>query len=194
MTTRLIVVALAAGACLAQQDAAAQRTSVDLRVVGAAPAQRFAGADLSLGLGLGATLAYRVAPSFAAYAGWDWVHFQADQSFAGTDMDFEETGYTLGARFEHPTSEASRVKFRIEAGATYKHVEIENQAGDIIEDSGHEFGFEAGGGLIVPLASQWWLTPTVRFRTLTPDFTVSGATTNAKLRYAGLELGVSRAF
>lgn len=193
MTGRIIA-AIAVGVCLAHQDALAQRASVDLRAVGAAPAQRFAGADLSLGLGLGATVAYRVMPSVAAYAGWDWVHFQADQSFAGTDMDFEETGYTLGVRFEHPTAEAARVKFRVEAGATYKHVEIENLAGDIVGDSGHELGFEAGGGLIVPLATRWWLTPSVRFRMLTPDFALSGVTTNAKLRYAGLEVGVSRAF
>jgi hypothetical protein len=193
MTRALSLIALA-GTLLAFQDAAeAQGVSVDLRAVGATATQRLAGADLSVGVGFGATVAYHVQQHLAAYGGWDWIHFQAQQSFAGTDMAFDETGYTLGLRFEHPMA-GDDVMFRVEAGGTYKHIEIANVDGDIVDDSGHELGLEAGGGVVVPLGTNWRLTPTVRFRTLTPQFEIAGLTTKADMRYAGVEIGVSRRF
>jgi hypothetical protein len=172
--------------------AAAQRVAVDLRTVGAAATQRLAGADLSVGVGFGATVAYFVQPHLAMYGGWDWLHFQANQSFAGLDMDFEETGYTLGLRFEHPVGRGEHPLFRIEGGGTYKHLEIENVGGDIVADSGHELGFEAGGGVVFAIGANWRLTPTVRFRTLSPAFEITGVETRTDLRYVGIELGLSR--
>jgi hypothetical protein len=38
------------------------------------------------------------------------------------------------------------------------------------------------------------LTPGVRFRSLTPEFEITGVTTRGDLRYVGIELGVSRRF
>lgn len=172
----------------------AQQLAADLRAVGATSTQRLAGADLSVGVGFGATLAYRIQPHLSAYGGWDWINFRADQSFAGADMDFVETGYTLGLRFDHPISGDSGPLFRIEAGGTYKHVEVENTSGNIITDSGHELGFEAGGGVVIPLGTAWRLTPTVRFRSLSPAFDITGATTRSEFRYVGVEFGVSRQF
>jgi hypothetical protein len=88
---------MAASAALgAYNDIAAQKFAVDLRAVGATSTQKLAGADLSVGLGFGMTIGYHLQPHLLAYGGWDWIHFQADQSFAGPDMDFEETGYTAG--------------------------------------------------------------------------------------------------
>ena len=63
-----------------------------------------------------------------------------------------------------------------------------------MEDSGHELGFEAGGGLVIPLGERWRIAPTLRFRTLSPSFDVSGVTTKSDFRYAGFEVGVSRKF
>src|SRR5688572_17076183 len=184
-------IALAAASALlgARQDLAAQRVAVDLRAVGATSTQKLAGADLSVGVGIGMTIGYHLQPHLLAYGGWDWMHFQADQSFAGPDMDFEETGYTAGLRFEHPIGAESLTLFRIEGGATYKHVEIEDVGGDIIGDSGHRFGFEGGGGLVFPLGENWRLAPTLRFRSLSPAFDITGVTTKSDLQYAGIELG-----
>jgi hypothetical protein len=189
------ITALVAAAALVTVpgDLDAQRVATDLRTVVATETQRLAGADLSVGIGFGATIAYQLQPHLAAYGGWDWIHFQAEQSFAGVDMDFEETGYTAGLRFEHPVG-SSDLMFRIEGGATYKHVEIEDVAGAGIADSGHDFGFEAGGGIVFPLGETWRLTPTMRFRSLSPAFAITGVTTKTDFRYAGVELGVSRHF
>ena len=173
--------------------AGAQGLTADLRAVAATPG-KLAGTELDMGVGFGVTVAWRVQPHLHVYGGWDWLHFGSDNSFAGSDQDFEETGYTFGLRFEHPLGDASRLLYRIEAGGTYKHVEIENVDGDIIADSKHGLGYEAGLGLLWPAGDTWRFGPTIRFRSLSPDFDINGLTTSGTLRYVGLEVGVSRRF
>jgi hypothetical protein len=194
MTGRIMMWVACGSLIAAASDLHAQNVAVDLRTVAATSTQRLAGTDLGIGVGFGATAAYRLQPHLLAYGGWDWIHFQADQSFAGSDMDFEETGYTLGLRFEHPFGGDPGPMFRVEAGGTYKHVEVENVPGDIVADSGHELGFEAGGGVVVPLGPKWRVSPTVRFRSLAPAFDITGVTTKTELRYVGVELSVTRQF
>jgi hypothetical protein len=147
-----------------------------------------------MGFGFGATLAYRIQPHVHVYGGWDWMHFRADQSFAGTDMDFEETGYTLGLRFEHPFRAGAAFAYRIEGGGTYKHNELENTAGDLVANTGHGFGYEIGAGLMVPLRTAWSVAPALRYRSLTRDYTAAGSTREGNLRYIAFELGLTRQF
>lgn len=170
----------------------AQRLTFDFRPVVATPGD-LAGADLEMGVGFGATLAWRLQPHLHLYGGWDWLHFGSGNSFAGSDIDFEETGYTFGLRFQHPLSDASDSFYRIEGGGTYKHVELEDDDGDIIADSKHGLGYEAGIGFLWPMGG-WHFGPTVRFRSLDPEFEISGVTTSGTLRYVGLELSLSRRF
>jgi hypothetical protein len=185
----ILVLALSIGA----SEARAQALGIGLRTTGAVSTQKLAGAELDTGLGFGGVLSYRLQQHLAAYGGWDWLRFHAAESFAGADADFEETGYTLGLRFEHPFGDGS-VSYRVEAGMTYKHVEVENEAGDLVADSGHEPGFELGGGLVLPLRGAWRLAPSIRYRSLQPVFEVDGLTRESALRYAAVELGLSYRF
>lgn len=173
---------------------AQNRFSVDLRVAGAAPIEKLAGADLSAGLGLGATVALRLQPHLHLYGGWDVLAFQTEQSFAGADRDFVETGYTYGLRFEHPFGAATALLYRLEAGGTFKHVEIENEDGDIIADSDHTVGFELGAGVVLNARQSWRIVPMLRLRSLAPEFAVGAVTTDGTLRYVAVEVGVSRRF
>ncbi len=175
-------------------DLGAQRFTADLRGGLALPMQKLSGAELDAGPLLGATLAVRVQPYLHVYGGWDWAHFGADQSFAGAGVDVEETGYTLGLRFERPFGASSRADFRVEAGGTYKHIEIEDDDGDPIANSGHGVGYEAGASVLWAFMDSWRLVPAVRFRSLSRDFTIAGVKSSGDLRYVGLELGVSRRF
>jgi len=173
---------------------AQDRLSFDLGLGLALPTEDVADADLDPGFGFEGTLAVRVLPHLWVYGGWDWMMFSADNSFAGATADFEETGYAYGLRFEHPIASASDLAFRVRVGGTYNHIEIENEEGDLVEDSGHEVGFEAGAGLVLPLWSGWSLTPGARFRTLSQQLTVEGTATDVDLRYVILEVGFSRSF
>jgi hypothetical protein len=187
--TAVLVAALSFGTA----EAGAQALAFDLRTTGALSTQKLAGAELDTGLGIGGALAYRLQPHLFAYAGWDWLRFHAAESFVGADADFEETGYTVGFRFEHPL-ESGSVTYRVEAGATYKHVEVESEAGELLADSGHEAGFELAGGVSLPLSGAWRLTPSLRYRSLQPVFEVDGVSRESALRYGALEVGVSYRF
>ena len=175
-------------------ELSAQRLSMDLRGAVATPTAKLAGTELETGFGFGATLAYRIQPHLHLYGGWDWMHFSANQSFAGAEMDFEETGYTFGLRFEHPFRAGAALAYRLEGGGTYKHNELENTAGDLVANTGHGLGYEAGVGLVVPIRSAWSLAPTLRYRSLTRDYSVAGSSTEGDLRYIALEVGLSRSF
>lgn len=173
---------------------AQSRWQLGVRAGAAIPTQDLADASLQTGLGFDARIDYRLMPHLGVYGGWDWHHFNAKQSFAGADIDFEETGYAFGLRFQHPLGgEEGPVAFRIHGGGTYNHVEAEDVDGDLVVDTGHGLGFEVGAGLAVR-AGGWDLVPGIRFRSLKRDFEVGAATTPGTLAYLALELGFVRRF
>ena len=150
-------------------------------------------ANLKTGFGFEGTINYRFIPHLSAYAGWGWNKFAADQSFAGVKNDFDETGYTFGLQFIHP-SEKSKLSYLIEVGGIYNHIEIENNNGDIIADSGHGLGWQAGVGLIVPMGEHFNLIPAVRYRALSRDIEIDGSKTKVDLNYITVGVGLSWSF
>lgn len=189
--TKLIMAAVALGVFMAPSPAVAQqRFAFELRGGAALPTQDIGSDDLETGFGFEGTLRYRFLPHFGVYAGWDWMHFNPETSFAGADIDFEETGYAFGVRFEHPFGEGAPLAGWIRAGGTYDHLELEDAAGDIIADSGHGLGFEAGAGVVLDVGDRLSLTPGVRYRALSRDVEIGTATTEVDLRYVALEVGL----
>ncbi len=157
------------------------------------PIKDLGNANLKTGFGFEGTVGYKVLPHLNAYVGWGWNHFKADESFAGPDMDYEETGYSLGLHFIHPI-ENSKLSYMIGAGAIYNHIEIENSNGDLIADSGHGWGWRGEAGLDVPIANRLHLIPAIRYQSLTRDFTIGDGSTNADLNYVSFGVGVSWSF
>jgi hypothetical protein len=152
-----------------------------------------ADADLGLGFGAELTIAYRFMPHLAAYAGWSYNNFAVDQSFAGTDASFEETGYTFGLQFIHPIGE-SGLSYLVRAGGTYNHLEIENNDGDIIIDSGHGFGWQVEAGLVILLNEKFSLLPSLRYRSLNRDIEIENVSTSVDLNYLSVGVGLSWSF
>ncbi|MBK7501023.1 MAG: outer membrane beta-barrel protein [Ignavibacteriales bacterium] len=150
-------------------------------------------ADLGIGFGLEGTIAYRFMPHLAAYAGWSYNNFAVDQSFAGPDASFEETGYTFGFQFIHPIGE-STLSYLVRVGGTYNHIEIENNDGDIIIDSGHGLGWQAEAGLVIPLSERFSLLPSVRYRSLNRDIKIENVSTSVDLNYLSVGVGLSWSF
>lgn len=155
--------------------------------------QDIADADLGLGFGGELTIAYRFMPHLAAYAGWSYNNFAVDQSFAGSDANFEETGYTFGFQFIHPIGESS-IKYLARIGGTYNHIEIENNDGDIIIDSGHGLGWQAEAGLVIPLSDKFSLLPSVRYRSLNRNIDINDVSTSVNLNYLSVGVGLSWSF
>jgi len=152
-----------------------------------------ADADLELGFGAELTIAYRFMPHLEAYAGWSYNNFAVDQSFAGPDASFEETGYTFGFQFIHPIGE-STLSYLVRVGGTYNHIEIENNDGDIIIDSGHGLGWQAEAGLVIPLSEKFSILPSVRYRSLNREIDINNVSTSVDLNYLSAGVGVTWSF
>lgn len=150
-------------------------------------------AKLKTGFGFEGTISYKFMPHLAAYTGWGWNKFTANNSFAGNNMDFTETGYVLGLQFVHPIA-TSKINFIIGAGGIYNHIETENTKGDIIADSGHGWGWQLDAGVSVPLSKRLNLIPTVRYRSLSRDIKVEGTSTAVDLNYVSVGAGLSWTF
>lgn len=155
--------------------------------------QDIADADLGIGFGAELTIAYRFMPHLAAYAGWSYNNFAVDQSFAGPDASFEETGYTFGLQFIHPIGE-SNISYLVRAGGTYNHIEIENNDGDITIDSGHGLGWQAEAGIFIPLSERFSLLPSLRYRSLNRDIEIENVSTSVDLNYLSVGVGLSWTF
>jgi opacity protein-like surface antigen len=151
------------------------------------------GADLSQGFGFEGILHYRFMPHLGMYAGWGWNQFEAETSFAGKNAQFEETGYVFGLQFKHPIGN-SPVSWYVRGAGLYNHIEMENTAGDIINDTGHGFGWQAAAGIDLNLGANWSLTPGLKFNSLTRDTDFEEVSRQLKLNYVSARLGILKKF
>lgn len=171
------------------QTLAQDRWSLELRPGINYAVKDISDADLKLGFGGELTIAYRFLPHLSGYAGWSYNNFVVEQSFAGPDASFEETGYTFGLQFIHPLGELN-IDFLIRLGGTYNHIEIENNDGEIIIDSGHGLGWQAEAGIVIPISNKFELLPSIRYRSLSRDITIENMSTPVQLDYISIGLGL----
>jgi len=152
-----------------------------------------AGGSLNTGLGFEAILQYRFMPFTSVYGGWGYSHFNANESFAGSDVDFEQTGYILGLQFKHPIGN-SPVSYFARAGALYCHIETENNSGDIISDTGHGIGWQAAAGIEVALGKNWSLAPGLKYNWLSGETDFGGSTYQLDHRTVSARIGIVKRF
>lgn len=175
---------------------AQERWNLDVRAGVGIPADDLGDAELDPGAGFEGTVALRVMTHLWAYGGWGWHQFSTDLPVWGTDTDVEQTGYVFGLRFEHPFSGESGAgpAVRVHAGGTMEHLEVEAGEGDLITDSDHGAGWEAGVGVSFPAWGGWRLTPGVRYRGLSRPLAFEDITPEVYLEYVAVEVGLSRSF
>jgi len=173
---------------------AQERWGIELRGSGGISTQDVDREAYETGFGLGGTVQYRFLSSVAAYGGYHYTQFNVMETIAGPDMHLEETGYVAGLRFERPLREGSGTSGWLRTGLTYDNLEIEDSAGDIVEESGHGFGWEFGAGLLVPVIAGWNVTPGIRYRSTSRDFGIGNATVPVELQHVAFEMGIARRF
>jgi hypothetical protein len=149
--------------------------------------------DLKTGYGFEGTIAYKFLPNLAIYTGWGWNKFNTDRLFTLSNIDIVETGYRAGLQITAPIG-ASNLKYLISGGGIYNHLEVENSEGKMTDDSGHGYGWEAEGGIVIPLGNSFSLTPTVRYHALTRDLKNGNLPTQVNLKYVSAGLGLSFLF
>ncbi len=149
--------------------------------------------NLNTGFGFEGILHYRFLQHLGVYAGWGWNSFGADDSFAGTNVNFEETGYVLGLQYKHAFNN-SPVSYYLRAGGLYNHIETENSDGDVINDTGHGIGFQLAGGFDVPLGKNWSFTPGVKFNALSRNTDFNEVSTDLNYNYVSVRVGFLKTF
>ena len=145
--------------------------------------------DLGAGFGLDSTIGYRIHPHLGAYVGWGWMHFGVAESFAKENVDYEETAFTFGLRFQYPSAGDGGTTYWVRAGGAYGHVELEDSDGERFADSGHGMGWEVGAGLALGFLRAR-VTPGLRFRKVSMEAAFAGEATEVGLRYVAAEIGV----
>jgi hypothetical protein len=189
------VAAYIAGVCLLTPSAfvtAQDGWDITLRPAVNFPVKEFGGSKLVMGVGLEGAFSYRFFTNFNLYIGYSWNGFFSDESFAGPKVSFQETGYSAGLQFIQPIGE-SDFSYFVGAGAILNHIEAENEAGSLIGDSKHGVGWQAGTGLMFPIAN-FMLVPSLRYRALSRKLPIDNSVYPVDLNYVSVGLGVTWAF
>lgn len=155
--------------------------------------QKLGGSTLNPGFGFEGIFHYRFMPHLGAYGGWGWNRFGAEESFAGDDVSFEETGYVLGLQYKRPFGE-SKLSWYLRVGGLYAHIETENSDGDVFNDTGHGLGWQFAGGLELGLGNNWSLTPGIKFNALSRESDFDSVTRQMDHNYVSLRMGLVKKF
>lgn len=131
-------------------------------------------------------------PHLGAYTGWGWNKFSTDDTFAGSNIDVEETGYVLGLQFKHPIN-STPISYYVRLGGLYNHLELED-GDDILEDTGHGFGLQIAGGVEIELGSNWSINPGLKFNAISRDINEGGIKTDLNLNYINIRVGIIKKF
>jgi hypothetical protein len=148
---------------------------------------------LNPGFGFEGIFHYRIMPHTGVYGGWGWNRFGADNSFAGSDVCFEETGYVLGLQFKHPIGTLP-LFYYLRAGGLFNHIEIENTDGEIIGNTGHGLGFQLAAGIDYSIGKNWSFTPGIKFNYLKKDVEMNETTKSLNHNYLSLRVGFLKRF
>jgi hypothetical protein len=149
--------------------------------------------NLDAGGGVELLFHYRFMPNIGAYAGWGWNTLSADNSFAGNDVSFEETGYVFGLLYMRQIG-SSPFSYYARVGGLYIHIETENSEGDIINDTGHGLGFQIASGMNYHLGKDWYFTGGIKFNSLSRETDFEDASISIDYQYASLRFGFVKQF
>jgi hypothetical protein len=111
----------------------------------------------------------------------------------GSELNFNETGYSAGLQFIHPFPD-SNISYLVKVGGIYNHIETENSEGNLVHDTGHGFGWQAGVGLAIPLGARFNLIPEIRYRSLSRVLSLAKVVVPINLNYVSASIGLSFSF
>ncbi len=194
MKTKMIIVSImmATIALSGMAQEKNRRFGFEIRPGASFATAKLGDAELKTGMGFEGTLLYNLWNGASLYAGWGWNKFASDESFAGSNIDFEETGYVMGLRYTYQLPKSPMGLFA-RAGAIYNHIEVED-GGDIIADSGHGWGWQSEVGVDILLGKGWKLRPGLKYQSLNSDLSVGNVSRNVDLNYLSLGIGIAKSF
>lgn len=157
------------------------------------PTQELGNASPKRGFGFEATFSYEINPRLSAYTGWGWNLFTANEFYDQENLDFEETGFSLGLKFNNRFRETP-LFYMIGAGLVYNHLELETRDGNLVHDTGHEPGWQAEAGVGLDLGNGFRVRPQVRYRSLAFTTEIADVEYDLDLQYLSFGLSFALKF
>ena len=144
------------------------------------------------GYGYGINARLQVFPLISLYGGWDRYSFDMEGDGEGSDFDAVDSGVSGGVYLSLPLSAVTGISPFAFGGAVYNSttLAVSNGGVTIEAHSDEALGFEVGAGVAIPFAPTLSLTPGVRYRTHTAEFTVGGVETESTVSYLSFDLGL----
>lgn len=143
-----------------------------------------------IGFGFDFTVTYAISPNLDAYAGWGWNKFDINNTSGDQVAFLEETGYTFGLLFLYPIGEGP-ISYLVRAGGIYNQLEIENNSGTLLADTGHGFGWQLGAGISYKFTENWFLRPELKYHALSRD---NAPNATLDLNYVSFAVGLAVTF
>lgn len=147
----------------------------------------------NVGAGAEALFHYRMTKHLGLYGGWGYNAFRSDYEPARHRCDFEETGYIIGLQYKRPM-EFSNVSVFVRGAYQYKHIEIEDPSGELLFDTTHGPGWQAGFGLDLPFSENWSVIPELKFSVLLDKESNSTVEPIQDRNYFSVRIGLLKRF
>ena len=98
----------------------------------------------------------------------------------------------FGLMFLHPLSDDGAFDYFLKAGPIVNHIELEDEEGTLLSDSGHGFGFQVETGLSFSLSDSWRLTPGIKYQTLSREVPIGASKYRLDLNYLSVGATLSK--
>jgi opacity protein-like surface antigen len=141
--------------------------------------------DIGNGFGYGINARLQVLPLISIYGGWDRYSF----SIEDVDSDAIDSGLHLGGQISLPLSAVTGVSPFAFAGVLYNRTTMAEASG-VESESDDDFGYEVGAGLAFPFAPTLTLTPAVRYRSHSAEFSFGEDPAETTVSYLSLDVGL----
>ena len=144
------------------QLCAQKKWNVEIRPAVNFPCKVEGGLPKHVGFGLEGKTFFNISKVMGTYFGWGWNLYPANNR---SDFSYEETGFTYGLQYMHPTH-LSNPGYFIAAGGVYNHIEVESADNHTNVISRRRSGWQIESGITVSIFGKFLLRPGVRYRNI----------------------------
>lgn len=192
MKAKIILILISIMGITASLSAQERKFGFELNSGVSFPTSKIDGNKLNTGFGFEFMFHFDLLKNTGIYAGWGWNRMSADNSFAGKDIDFEETGYIFGLQYRNGFSN-SKIGYFLRLGGLYNHIESENE-NDIVNDTKHGLGWQTAAGLTIPISESIIFTPLIKFNSLNRNTEFGNRNFDIDYNYLSLRIGFVKRF
>lgn len=148
---------------------------------------------IKTGFGFDANVTFNFITNMGVYAGWGWNSYRAENIPETGNIDLNQTGYTFGLQYINAINN-SAIGYFLKFGGLFAHIEVEDETGDTIADTDHEWGWEITGGLYLFNVSTFSLRPQLGYRSFSGNFNSGSLGEQVDINDFFFGIGIAKSF